>query len=187
MDKKILMTIGSPRPKGYSTYLAHEAGRALAALGAGVDEVRLNDLDLKACRACDSCRTGRRQYCVLDDGMRDLYPRIADGGAIVIAAPVYWFSVNAQTKLFIDRLYGLNTERTGVLKDRRFGIILAYGDEDPYSSGAVNAIRMYQDSFRYTGSVLAGLIYKKDVPEKDRRPDPGLEEEVLAFAKALVS
>ena len=68
----------------------------------------------------------------------------------MIASPIYWFTISAQTKLFIDRWYALESSQGSVLKGKQFGILLTYGDDDPYTSGAINAIRTFQDMFRYT-------------------------------------
>ena len=39
------------------------------------------------------------------------------------------------------------------------GIILTYAGPDPFSSGAVNALRTFQDTFNYIGPVITGMIY----------------------------
>jgi hypothetical protein len=42
---------------------------------------------------------------------------------------------------------------------KRFGIVLTYGDTDPYTSGAINAIRTFQDMFRYLNAKIVGIVY----------------------------
>jgi hypothetical protein len=44
-------------------------------------------------------------------------------------------------------------------KGKRFGIVLTYADEDPFSSGAVNALRTLEDTFRYVDAEIVGMIY----------------------------
>ena len=92
--------------------------------------------------------------------MRRLYPKLKAADAVVIASPIYWFTVSAQTKLFMDRWYALGGEDGyGDLSGKKFGVVLAYADADPFSSGAVNALRMFQDAFRYLGAELVGSVY----------------------------
>jgi multimeric flavodoxin WrbA len=91
--------------------------------------------------------------------MQMLYPKLVAANAIVIASPVYWFSVSAQTKLFIDRFYGLGEHPNNALKGKQIGIVLTYADADPFISGAVNALRMFQDIFNYVGAEIAGMVY----------------------------
>jgi hypothetical protein len=47
----------------------------------------------------------------------------------------------------------------GIMADKLFAVILTYGDSDPYNSGAVNALRMFQDAFNYLGADCAGMLY----------------------------
>ena len=44
-------------------------------------------------------------------------------------------------------------------KGKRFGIVLTYADEDPFSSGAVNALRTFQDALGFVGAEIVGMIY----------------------------
>jgi hypothetical protein len=36
---------------------------------------------------------------------------------------------------------------------------LTYGDSDPFNSGAVNALRTFQDGLGYIGAKIAGTVY----------------------------
>jgi multimeric flavodoxin WrbA len=114
---------------------------------------------INPCNACDACRKENSKGCVVNDDMQMLYPKLKAADAIVIASPVYWFSVSAQTKLFIDRFYGLGEHPNNALKGKQIGIILTYADSDPFVSGAVNALRMFQDIFNYIGAEIAGMVY----------------------------
>ncbi|MCX7030610.1 MAG: NAD(P)H-dependent oxidoreductase [Spirochaetes bacterium] len=91
--------------------------------------------------------------------MRLVYPVLKKARGLVIASPVYWFSVSAQTKIFMDRLYAFIGPKGHGLKGKNIGILLTYGDVDPFSSGAVNALRMFQDAFTYVGAPIAGMVY----------------------------
>jgi hypothetical protein len=88
--------------------------------------------------------------------MRLVYPILKKARGLVIASPVYWFSVSAQTKIFMDRLYAFIGPKGHGLKGKNISILLIYGDIDPFSSGAVNALRMFQDAFNYVGAPIAG-------------------------------
>ncbi len=90
--------------------------------------------------------------------MQLLYPRILAADALIIASPVYWFTVSAQTKAFIDRWYALN-KIPGTLAGKKLGVVMAYAGEDVFSSGAVNALRMFQDICAYLGAGIEGMVY----------------------------
>ena len=91
--------------------------------------------------------------------MQILYPHLITANSIVLASPVYWFTMSAQMKLCIDRWYALEGPEGYVFSGKRFGIVLTYGDTDPYSSGAINAIRTFQDMLRYLNATLVSIVY----------------------------
>lgn len=157
--KKVLVFCGSPRKKGNSTLLAKEVVNGLKEGGAGVESFYLHEMDIKPCRACDACRKKGQKKCVFKDDMAPLYAKLPEADGIVIATPVYWFSVPAQTKLFMDRWYAMGGEGGYPFKGKKFGVVLTYADADPFSSGAVNALRTFQDAVRFVGADMVGMVY----------------------------
>jgi multimeric flavodoxin WrbA len=167
----VLIVLGSPRKKGNSAALAGEVAKGARAEGARVETVYLHGLKIGPCSACEACQTALKTDCVIDDDMKALYPKARKADAVVFATPVYWFTMTAQTKLFIDRCYalGMTKEVEGPagpeyvtesdLAGKRIGVLLTYGDKDPFLSGGVNALRSFQDMFRYIGSPIVGLVY----------------------------
>jgi multimeric flavodoxin WrbA len=158
-NKKILVFLGSPRKNGNSARLAKEAIAGMKAAGAQVETFYLHGMNIKPCTACDACRRKKQKDCILKDDMAPLYSKLREAGAIVMATPVYWFTVSAQTKLFMDRWYALGGEEGYPFKGKKFAILLTYADEDPFRSGAVNALRTFQDALRYVGADIVGMVY----------------------------
>jgi multimeric flavodoxin WrbA len=159
MQSKVLIAIGSPRKRGNSATLAAQVAAGARAAGADVQMVYLHDLDIHACRACEACHKEPDARCAIDDDMQSLYPVLREADAVVIASPIYWFTLSAQTKLFVDRWYALEGSGGNALRGKRFGIVLTYGDSDPFNSGAVNALRTFQDALGYIGAEIAGTVY----------------------------
>ena len=157
--KKVLVFMGSPRKEGNSTVLAGRAALGAKRAGAGVESFHLNDLNIRPCQACEACRKKGSPGCIQNDDMQALYPKLRTADAIILAGPVYWFTIGAQTKLLMDRLYALGSDEGYALAGKRIGIILTYADADPFSSGAVNALRAFQDAFAYIGAEIVGLVY----------------------------
>ena len=183
MGKYVLVFKGSPREHGNSSSLAEQAAAGAKAAGALVESFALHQLDIRPCDACDVCQeTG---VCVLKDDMQKLYPKLRQADAILIASPVYWFSMSAQTKLFIDRWYGMESPQGNALKGKQFGILLTYGDTDPYSSGAVNAIRTFQDMLRYIKGNIAGIVYGTAMDIGDVQKQPELMERAYKLGEKL--
>ncbi len=183
--KHVLVFKGSPRENGNSSTLADRAAEGAKAGGAEVEFFSLHGMDIHPCDACDICHeTG---VCVLKDDMQALYPKLTQADAIIIASPIYWFTMSAQTKLFIDRWYALESSQGNPLKGKPFGILLTYGDSDPYSSGAINAIRTFQDMFRYIGADLIGLVYGTAMDVGDALKQPDLMECAYMLGQKLVA
>jgi multimeric flavodoxin WrbA len=102
-----MIAIGSPRKKGNSATLAKQVAAGAEAGGARVETFFLHHMNIKPCTACDACRKKKDVDCIIQDDMQILYPKLRDADAIVIASPIYWFTVSGQTKVFMDRWYGL--------------------------------------------------------------------------------
>jgi len=170
-SKKIVIVKGSPRREGNSAILAEQLAEGARSAGARVESFYLHYMDIDACDACDTCQSEPYRGCIIGDDMQILYPKLLDADAIVIASPVYWFTVSAQTKLFMDRCYALVGKDGYALRGKKVGIVMTYGDTDPFSSGAVNAFRTFQDGFRFIGAEIAGFVYGSASAPGDIRSD----------------
>jgi multimeric flavodoxin WrbA len=159
MPKQVMIVNGSPRRKGNSATLSKQVADGARGAGAKVEAFFLHAMEIKACTACNACRKKLKKDCILKDDMKILYPKLIGADAIVIASPIYWFTVSGQTKVFMDRWYALGGDDGYVLAGKQFGIVLAYADADPFVSGAVNALRTFQDAFHYIGAQLVGTVY----------------------------
>lgn len=92
---------GSPRREGNTALLLDAALQGAAEAGASVLRFELNDLSIKPCQACGACyNTGK---CIIRDDMDLLYEAFENMDNMVLASPVYFGGVTAQTKAMIDR------------------------------------------------------------------------------------
>ena len=158
---KILALYGSPRKKGNSTLLANHIILGAESQGASVESIYLNGLDIKACQGCYVCQKDDSKGCAIDDDMQALYPKVLEADALIIASPVYWFTMSAQVKLFMDRCFALFNENQEIspLSGKKVAIAMSYGDKDAFSSGCINALRTFQDAYNYVGSEITGMVY----------------------------
>lgn len=159
MAKNILIVLGSPRKKGNSATLAAQVSRGAQDHGAVVETIYLNGRNIRACQGCRACQKPGAAGCCIDDDMQALYPALRRADAIVLASPVYWFNFSAQTKLFMDRWFAVGIGETNIFAGKQLALLLSYADPDAFSSGAVNALRIFQDSCRYLGAEIAGMLY----------------------------
>ena len=186
MDKKrILVLKSSPRKNSNSSLLADQVAAGARAAGALVDAFDLHGMDIQPCDACDACQDATEGMCIIDDDMQLLYPKLRSADGIVLASPVYWFTMSAQLKLCIDRWYALQGTGGNVLAGKQFGIVLTYGDVDPLAAGAVNAVRTFQDMLRYIGADLAGLVYGTATEPDEVRSQQSLMERAYKLGQKL--
>jgi multimeric flavodoxin WrbA len=184
---KAIVALGSPRKRGNSAILAGKLIEGMESMGAGHELLFLHGMDLRPCTACDDCQKSMDTFCVIKDDMEPIYPKILGAAALVFATPVYWFTVSAQTKLFMDRLYAFSGPEGNSLKDKRIGILLTYGDTDPYTSGAVNAIRTFQDAFAYIGASIVGTVYGSAMDAGEIEDSPEVLKRAYELGKKLAS
>ena len=106
MSKKIVVITGSPRKNGNSFAMTDAFIKAAEAKG---HKITRFDAALKkagGCRACETCfSTGKA--CTFDDDFNTIAPAILEADVIVFTMPVYWYSIPAQIKGVIDRIFSM--------------------------------------------------------------------------------
>ncbi|MFC1988498.1 flavodoxin family protein [Chloroflexota bacterium] len=156
---KVITILGSPRKNGNCAILTERVADGVRSMGGEVDGYYLHYMNISPCDGCDICQGETETNCIIDDDMKNLYPRLREADALLIASPIYYFTVTAQTKLFMDRCHALGGPQGYDLKGKRIGIVLTYGDSDPFDSGAENAIRTLQDIYNYIGAEIVGTVH----------------------------
>ncbi|MGB8707543.1 MAG: flavodoxin family protein [Dehalococcoidia bacterium] len=102
---KILGIAGSPRRDGNTDHLLQQVIAGASSQGAETKTVTLSELNISPCRHCDGCiKTGK---CVVDDDMQWLHIDLREADHIVLASPIFFMGVTAQTKAMIDRCQAL--------------------------------------------------------------------------------
>lgn len=151
----ILSISSSPRRNGNSELLLQSFNRGAEKEGWDIGNVRVNDLKFRPCQACDRCATTGE--CILQDDMQAIYPQVASAGAMVIATPVFFGTLSAQLKMFIDRFqcwwhakYNLNNPRVK-LEEGKPGFFICVGalKKKTYCESALAVARVYFHNVNY--------------------------------------
>ncbi len=102
----IIILSSSPNRDGLTAACAAAAAAGASEAGAHVEQVRLNDLDLGKCRACDNgWGTCLHEHgCQQQDDFQGLHARVARADALILVTPVYWGEPSESAKAFLDRL-----------------------------------------------------------------------------------
>ena len=183
--KKILVLLGSPRRKGNSAILAEKIAAGAKAAGAAVETLYLHGLSIAPCKACMACQKPGSKGCSIDDDMQPIYRKMLEADAWVLASPVYWFTMSAQLKLWMDRCFALPAYGKDPFAGKRIALALAYGGEDPFDSGCVNALRTFQDAYRYAGAEIVGMVYGSAMEAGDIKANRALMKEARELGRTL--
>lgn len=188
---KILAVYGSPRREGNTSLLLRQCVKGVRDAGAEVEEVFLRDLRISPCLEIYGCRkTGR---CVIQDDFQYLYDSILSCDGIFLATPVFFYSVSAHTKIFMDRCQSLWVkkywlEKTGevVAKPARKGLLI--------SAGATKGRRLFEGmllSIRYFFDAIdtelwRSLLYRGLDAEGDVLSHPEYLADAYAAGKGFM-
>jgi multimeric flavodoxin WrbA len=130
--EKILAVYGSPRRKGNTALLLREAVRGARDEGADVEEVVLRDLKISPCLEIYGCRKAGR--CAIQDDFQPLYDQLLACRGLMLASPIFFYSVSAHAKSMIDRCqslwvkkYWIDESRMVIREPRRLGLFIAVG------------------------------------------------------------
>lgn len=162
--KKILILSGSPRKNGNSDMLCDEFMKGAVEAGHTVEKIRVAEKKIGYCRACYACKeTG---VCVIKDDMAEVLQKMIDADVLVLASPVYFYSVDAQLKALIDRTVARWLE----VKDKEFYYIVTAADEELSSADTTLAcFRGYADCVE--GAKEMGVIYGMGTYQKGEIKD----------------
>lgn len=181
--KKTVVILGSPRRSGNSEILAGKAMEGIKEAGGACEVFRLNNMNIRPCQACEYCRKEGHTLCTIHDGMDRIYAALRESDALLLACPIYMFTVTAQLKLFMDRCYTC----PDLLAGKRVGILLTYGDTDEYTSGAVNAINMFRDEYRYAHAEIIGIVHGSANEKGEIAKNKKVMEDAFLLGKELFS
>jgi multimeric flavodoxin WrbA len=106
---KVIALQGSPRKDGNTELLLDAAVRGAQEQGAEITVYRLNSLRLTPCQNCGGC--DEAATCVIADDMQTILRDIRTTDRIILASPIFFFSVSAQTKIVIDRCQAFWAEK----------------------------------------------------------------------------
>lgn len=181
LDKiKIVGILGSPRTAGNTDILLSEALRGAEDEGAQITRLDLNSLQFIPCQECGGCDLAGE--CAFHDDMDRIYEAVAAAEGILIASPIFFGSLAAQTKMMIDRFQAWWVAKYRLKKPvpqnhPRLGVFICVGaiDTEHYCRSAediiniwfVNIDVLHWRSLLYHGYDSAGSIRRHSTATKD--------------------
>ncbi len=108
MCKKVLIISSSPRQGGNSDLLCNQFAIGAQEAGNEVEKIFIKDRKINYCTGCGSCFNGKS--CPQKDDMAEVLEKMIAADTIVMATPVYFYTMSGQMKTLIDRTCARYTE-----------------------------------------------------------------------------
>ncbi|MDR1668997.1 MAG: flavodoxin family protein [Oscillospiraceae bacterium] len=160
MSKNIVLLSGSPRAGGNTDMLAAAFIEGAVSAGKSVKLFRVAELKIGGCVGCGHCFL-EKGVCVQKDDIPQVLTAIRQADALVLASPIYYWSVTAQLKLAIDRLYPLISVKAPV---QRAAMLLTCGNKsESVNEGALFMLKRLCDAYGWdnAGAVTAAGLHEK--------------------------
>lgn len=171
MKKQVLILSASPRKGGNSDTLCDEFLRGAQEAGHDVEKIFLRERNIAYCTGCGVCNQTHK--CVQKDDMAEILDKMVRADVIVLATPVYFYTMDAQMKTLIDRTVPRYTE----IKDKAFYYIVAAADQE------IEAMQKTIEGFRgftldcLEGAAEKGIVYGVGAWEKGEiRKTPAMRQ-----------
>ena len=149
----ILILQGSPRANGNTAWMAEECRKAAEAAGHEATLVDVAHKKIAGCLACEYCHGKGNGTCVQKDDMQELYPLLAEAEVLVLAAPIYYFTMSAQIQAPIQRIYNMQKPP----KVKKMALLMS-----SYSPGVYDgATAEYRSICSYWGVEGTGIVTAK--------------------------
>jgi multimeric flavodoxin WrbA len=186
----ILAIYGSPRRKGNTSLLLQKAVEGAREAGGQVEELVLRDLNMSPCLEIYGClKTGR---CAIQDDFQTVYDQIEGCRGIILASPVFFYTVSAHTKILMDRCQSLWVKRYWLEKtpfnrkgSKRKGLFISVGATKGKKlfDGTLLTVRYFFDAI--DTELRRSLLYRKLDFEGDILKHPEYLEEAFEAGKEM--
>lgn len=177
--KNVLILSGSPRKGGNSDLLCDAFLRGAIESGNQVEKIFLRDKKIGYCTACYYCKKSGGK-CAIQDDMAEILDKIRAADVIVMASPVYFYSVDAQMKAVIDRSVAQWLE----INDKEFYYIMTAAEEGAdVMDCTLECLRGFARCLN--GSKEMGVIYGKGVYEAGSIQGKPVMQEAYEMGKQI--
>lgn len=171
--RKIAAIYGSPRRNGNSATLLDHAVQGALDAGASIENIVLRDLNISPCLEIYGCKeTGQ---CVIQDDFTNVSNQILSCQGIILASPIFFYTVSAHTKIFMDRCqslwvkkYWIDKVPYGKWEPKRKGLFISVGATTGQKlfDGALLTVKYFFDTLDITmekALLYRGLDFEGDV------------------------
>lgn len=151
MTKRILIIAGSPRKGGNSDALCDQFMLGAKEAGNEVEKLYLSDKNMHYCIGCNACQT--THTCFQKDDMAEILEKMKHADVIVLATPVYFYSMSAQMKTMIDRSVPIYLQ----LRNKEFYFIATAAEKNEEIERTIDSLRGFTDCL--PNAQVKGILY----------------------------
>lgn len=126
--KNILVLMSAGTRHGNTDRLTDSFIQGQVEKGHTVTKVYLGSMKMAGCRGCGACQRNGN-HCVVQDDMQKLYPLFAACDTLVMASPLYFWTITAWLKAFVERLYAISKEDK--YPEKATVLLMTAGDDKP--------------------------------------------------------
>ena len=172
MGKKIIVLNGSPRKNGNTSALVKAFREGAESAGHTVTEFWLGGMKINGCRGCCAGGKNPESPCVQKDDMEQIYPAYKEADVVVLASPLYYWTISGQLKCAFDRLFAVAECDPGYTNPRKESALLMAAEGNGFEETVYWYDRlMGHIGWKDCGKVLCGGMAVGDIEGK-----PELEE-----------
>jgi multimeric flavodoxin WrbA len=187
---QILAIYGSPRRRGNTATLLKHAVQGAVDAGAYVDEIVLRDLKISPCLEIYACKKDGR--CAIKDDFQQVVDQILMAKGLILACPIFFYTVSAHTKILMDRCqslwvkkYWIDKVPFGQWEPKRKGIFISAGATKGKKlfEGALLTVKYFFDTL--DTELYRSLLFRRLDFEEDILKHPDYLEEAYEAGSAL--
>lgn len=132
MSKKIMILNGSPRKRGNTSALIDAFSKGAIEAGNSVSSFLLNDMNIHGCKGCFGGGKDAQSPCVQKDDMDNIYPHYIAADIVVLASPLYYWTISGQLKSAFDRLFAVAECNKDYANPRKDAVLLMAAEGDGF-------------------------------------------------------
>ncbi len=170
---KILILQASPRANGNTAWMAEVYKTAAEAAGHEVTLVNVSKKKIAGCLACEYCHGKGNGACIQKDDMQELYPLMNEAEVLVLAAPIYYFTLCAQIQAPIQRMYCVNKPA----KVQKMALLMSSYSPNVYDGATAE----FRDICNYWNVKACGIVSAKIDEQKTEET----KQKIIAMVNSL--
>lgn len=153
MSKNVLVISSSPRKGGNSDLLCDEIVKGAQEAGHQTEKISVREKNINYCTGCGTC-FNRNKGCSQKDDMSEVLDKMVAADVIVMATPVYFYTMCGQLKTFIDRTCARYTE---INNKEFYFVVTAAVNSKPAMERTIEEFRGFTSCL--DGAKEKGIIY----------------------------